>query len=533
MIVLTSEQMSCLDRETIARGTPGIELMRNAGMAVHERLIEEFDSLSKQHVVVAAGKGNNGGDGFRAAENLALYGVRCSVFLVGKRGDVRGDALVCLRDAEKAGAEVYEISDDDGFSRCSAIFLSADIYVDALFGTGLKGEISGLAASLIGIMNASDAPIVAVDIPSGVDATTGEVSEYAVRADYTVTFGCLKAGLVLQPGRRMCGKMKVAGIGFSQEALKSLDPLGHALTPEEAANLLPERQWDAHKNSAGRVLVVAGSAGMTGAAALAAGAALRAGAGIVRVGCPASLADILEAKLTETLTVPLPEVRRKRCLSLRAMGALRETASVSDVVAVGPGLGTYFETAELVRRFVSGYTGKVVLDADGINAFKGAGEALAEAPCELVLTPHAGELSRLMETTAAEIAANPIEAAGLAARKLRKIVLLKGPNTVIADPSGRVWLNPTGCEALATAGSGDVLTGLVAGFASQGLDLLDAAVLGAYVHGLCGEIAEECMGNRGVIAGDLVDFIPEVCRRIEAGATRSPTERIRMRKRRR
>jgi NAD(P)H-hydrate epimerase len=318
----------------------------------------------------------------------------------------------------------------------------------------------------------------------------------------------------------MCGKVTVAEIGFSREVMGSLEPFGHALTPEEAANLLPKRPWNAHKNSAGRVFVIAGSAGMTGAAALAAEAALRSGAGIVRVGCPSSLNDILEVKLTEALTVPLPEVRKKRCLSLRAMGELRETASVSDAVAIGPGLGTYFETAELIRRFVSRYEGKVVLDADGINAFRGARDALAAAACELVLTPHAGELSRLMETPSADIAAHPIESARSAARELGKIVLLKGPNTVIADPSGRVWLNPTGCEALATAGSGDVLTGLVAGFAAQGMDLLHAAALGAYVHGLCGEIAEEYMGKRGVITGDILGFIPETCNRIETARIR-------------
>jgi NAD(P)H-hydrate epimerase len=515
MIVLTSEQMAYLDRETIARGIPGIELMRNAGAAVHERLIEEFDSLSEQHVVIAAGKGNNGGDGFRVAENLASCGVRCSVFLIGKRSEVRGDALACLHAAEDAGAKVYEIANDDDLSRYSAIFLSAGIYVDALFGTGLKGEISGRAAILIGFMNDSDAPIVSVDIPSGVNATTSEVSNHTVRADYTVTFGCLKAGHVFQPGRRNSGRVRVAEIGFSREVMESLEPFGHALTPEEAANLLPKRPWNAHKNSAGRVFVIAGSAGMTGAAALASEAALRSGAGIVRVGCPSSLNDILEVKLTEALTVPLPEVRKKRCLSLRAMGELRKTASASDAVAVGPGLGTYFETAELIRRFVSRYEGKVVLDADGINAFRGARDALAAAACELVLTPHAGELSRLMETPSADIAAHPIESARRAALELGKIVLLKGPNTVIADPSGRVWLNPTGCEALATAGSGDVLTGLVAGFAAQGLDLLHAAALGAYVHGLCGEIAEEYVGKRGVIAGDLVDVISDACNRIE------------------
>lgn len=509
MRVLTAEQMTHVDRATIEGGVPGIELMRNAGTAVYESMADEFSPLHERDVVVIAGKGNNGGDGFRIAELLVKNGVRCTAFLIGKRAEVAGDALTCLRDAERAGCVVAEVSEGGVLEANAEKIFAADVIVDALFGTGLKGELAGIGAVVVHLVNRSRAQVVAVDIPSGVNATTGQTAQHAVQADYTVTFGCLKAGHVMNPGRRKCGAVRVVDIGFSQKVLDSVTPFAHSLTLGEAADLLPERPFDAHKNSAGRVFFVSGSVGMTGAATLSSLAAMRAGAGVARIGCPESLNDILEVKLTEVMTTPLPEVRKKRCLSLRSLGRIRELAETADIVAVGPGLGTYFETTDLVRRFIAGYTGKVVLDADGINAFSGFRELLANAPCDMVLTPHAGELSRIMGIPAPEITEDPIAAAENAAISLRKIVLLKGPDTVIADPSGAVWVNATGSEILATAGSGDVLTGIISGLAAQGLGLFNAAVLGACVHGICGDITAQIFHNRGALSGDFLEFLPE------------------------
>ncbi len=513
MIVLTADQMARVDRETIERGTPGIELMRNAGEAVFRLMNGYFEPLGERKVVVAAGKGNNGGDGFRAAELLVRAGVSCVVLLLGKRKDVRGDSLVCLRDAERAGCPVVEAAGESLKDREDEI-LSADIIVDAIFGIGFRGEVTGLFQEAMDLVNRSRAEVVAVDIPSGVNASTGEVSEHAVRANLTVTFGCLKAGHVLKPGNGCCGEIRVEDIGLSREAMESIEPFARALTLTSAADLLPKRPWDAHKYSSGNVLLVASSAGMTGAAILAATAAMRAGAGIVRVGCPESLNDIFEIRLIEALTAPLPEVRKKRCLSLRALGRIRELAEKANAVAIGPGLGRYFETAELVRRFVGGYRGKIILDADGINAFEGLAGLLADAPADIVLTPHAGELSRLTGLGTNEIAADPMRAAKDAARSIGHVVLLKRPATVIAAPSGEAWLNGTGSQSLATAGSGDVLTGIIAGLAAQGMDCFHAAVLGALIHGLCGDIAALGFGDRGVLAGDLPEIIPQAFHRI-------------------
>ena len=246
---------------------------------------------------------------------------------------------------------------------------------------------------------------------------------------------------------------------------------------------------------------------MTGAPVMCASAAMRSGAGLVRVGCPESLSDVLAVKLTEVMNLPLPEVRKKRCLSLRAIGKIRETAETADIVTIGPGLGTYPETSDLVRRFLKDYTGRVILDADGLNAFIGNRQALTDAPGDMALTPHTGELSRLIDRPMSEILADPIDAAKSAAVEFRKIVLLKGPTTVIASPEGEVWLNPTGNQSLATAGSGDVLTGIITGIAAQGVDIFPAAVLGAFVHGLAGELVSEKHGMSGVMANDIVDSI--------------------------
>ena len=508
MKILTAEQMAYIDKTTIAKGTPGIDLMRNAGMEVFKFIHDTLNISSG--IVVFAGKGNNGGDGFRVAELCAADGFDMHVLLLGEKSAVSGDAATCMNDLENTGQEIIEINNPDKLDEFSEIVMSANLIIDAIFGTGLKGEITGLAASAIEEINASNSTVVAVDIPSGVNATTGEVSSSVIRADYTITFGCPKVGHVFMPGRGECGEVRITEIGFSEDAINSVEPFGNALSSSEAVSLMPKRDHNAHKGSTGRVFILAGSVGMTGAATLSSSAALRVGAGVVTVGCPASLNDILEIKLTEVMTLPLPEVRKKRCLSLRALGLIREAARSADVVAIGPGLGAYFETSELVRRFLSKYTGRVVLDADGINAYKGDPEALKATPGEIVVTPHYGELSRVIGLSIDEIAHDPIEVSKKASKQIGKIILLKGSPTIIANPEGTVWINGTGNEGMATAGMGDVLTGIISGFAAQGTELCDAAVLGAYVHGMAGDYAADEKGIPGMIAGDVLELIPRI-----------------------
>jgi ADP-dependent NAD(P)H-hydrate dehydratase / NAD(P)H-hydrate epimerase len=515
--VYTGEQMAEIDRRSIERGKPGIELMRSAGKAVYEFMAEVYPDLSEKKVIIVAGKGNNGGDGFHTAELLRLNGIHTETFLIGKRSEIRGQALTCLTDAEKTGMIVKEIESQEDLGLFIESLESADVIVDALFGNGLRGDITGLPATVIELINSSSAEIVAVDIPSGVNSNNGGVSESSVKADYTVTFGFMKAGMVLKPGRFFCGKILVADIGFPGEITDAAVPFANTLSWSEAAEIIPVRPYDAHKNTSGKVFILSGSVGMTGAPALCASAAMRSGAGLTWIGCPESLSDILSIKLTEVMNIPLPEVRKKRCLSLRALGIIREAVKKADALAVGPGLGTYYETSELVRRFLGGYKSKVILDADGINAFDGYRDELAKTPCDMILTPHVGELSRLIDKPASEILADPISAAKKAANEFGKIVLLKGPTTVITNPEGEVWLNPTGNQSLATAGAGDVLTGTITGLAAQGMNLFPAAVLGAFLNGLAGEMAAESFGSKGVMAGDVLEYLARAQTELEKG----------------
>ena len=507
MKVLTAEQISYLDSKTIENGLPGISLMCEAGRKVFE-FIEENIGI-KTNVTVIAGKGNNGGDGFHIAKLMSINGYGIRVFILGEKKQVHGDALECLTELEKTGIEVIEINSSDNLEYIFDIIERSELIVDAIFGTGFKGETTGIVAAIIKAVNFSDALVVSVDLPSGVNSSTGENAISSVDADFTISFGCFKAGHVLMPGRLKSGVVEIADIGFSEKVMDSIIPFGNSLTDNEANLLLPERSFDSYKGAAGKVMIIAGSLGMTGAAYLTSIASMRAGAGIAVLGCPESLNDIMEVKLTEVMTLPLPEVSKKRCLSLRALGMIREKVKSFDVVAIGPGLGSYHETAELIRRFVSAYTGKIVLDADGINAFTGKIELLKDSPADIILTPHYGELSRLTGFKIDDIKADPISFCKKASELSGKIILLKGAPTYICSPVGELWINNSGNEGMATAGMGDVLTGTIAGFLSQKLKMLDAAVLGAYIHGKAGDIVSARNGIHGIMSGDILNSIPE------------------------
>jgi ADP-dependent NAD(P)H-hydrate dehydratase / NAD(P)H-hydrate epimerase len=508
MNIVTAGQMAAIDRETIKHGTPGIELMQNAGDAVFEFVRSTGGVHRDFYIPIVAGTGNNGGDGHRAAYRLAHNGYRTAILLVGLKDQVTGDAGTCLKEAESIGVVVEEIDTEAKIVDLVGTLDIADIIVDALFGTGFHGDVEGLPALVIDAVNAANASVVSIDVPSGVDGSTGAAGTHAVRADATVTFGSVMAGHVIRPGRDLSGDVSLADIGFPLEIVLAEPPYARTLVAEEAAVLVHDRRHDAHKNSVGRTLLVAGSVGMTGAAALASRAVLKVGAGVSVIACPAGVNDILEVKCTEVMTIPLPDVARKRCLALRALGGLREIARDADVVAVGPGLGTYHETMEVVRRFVGAFEGRIVLDADGITAFAGAPELLKASPAEIVITPHPGECARLMGVPSKDVTADPIGSARAAAEATGAVVLLKGSPTVIVAGDGPVWINGTGNDGMATAGMGDVLTGTITGFAAQGLELADAALLGAYIHGLAGDITVDITGVHGLIAGDVLDALP-------------------------
>ncbi len=504
--LVTGREMAAVDRRAIAEaGIAAVELIERAGTEVVAAIAARWDGLAGLQAVVVCGKGNNGGDGFAAARLLRAGGGAARVFLAADRAAVQGAAAAHLRRCEQEGVAVAVLGDD--LARLDAALQQADLVIDALLGTGLRGAPRPAMARVIKRVAECQRPVVAVDIPSGVEADTGQVHGAAVQAVLTVTFGLVKVGQLFYPGRSHCGALHLANIGFPESILRDAPAQARLLSAEGLQPLVPRRRGDEHKGSCGTVAVVAGSVGMTGAAALTADAALSSGAGRVHLGVPASLNDMLEVKLSEVMTRPLPEVRKRRCLSLRALGPLRAMLTTADVLALGPGLGRYRETAELVRRLVLQTELPLVLDADGLSAFAGRADELKGRSAPLVLTPHVGEFARLSGLDKRQIVEAPMAVAGDFAGEFGATLVLKGAPTVVALRDGRVAVNATGNAGMATAGSGDVLTGIIAGLMAQGLAEEAAACLGVYVHGRAGDRAVERLGEWGMRAGDLADEI--------------------------
>lgn len=527
MKLVTGKQMAAIDRYAIEKmGVPGLDLMERAGQAVFESFCRMPETPKK--ITVVCGKGNNGGDGFVVARLLEARGIPVSVFLVGEREAVKGDARTNLERAAERGIPIHEIQDQPVGAQCVEPLLkrltdelaSSDGIVDALFGTGIQGAVRGLAAQVIERINDSARPVVAVDLPSGVDADTGNVAGPCVRAHHTVTFGLPRVGHAFYPGKAYCGALEIADIGFPPKAVEAVvgvqcfEPSLEWINRDEVAAILPCRAPDAHKGDCGQVVVIAGSVGLTGAAALTSEAALRTGSGLVTLGVPESLNDILEVKLTEVMTRPLPEVRKPRCLSLRAVGEIRRLIERADCVAIGPGLGTHRETVELVGRIVGAATIPLIIDADGLNALSKNPTPLKTTASDVVITPHPGELSRLTGGTIADIRRDPIRAAVEAATEFGVTVVHKGAPAVIATKTGQVYVNATGNAGMATGGSGDVLTGIIASLIGQGLPPEAAAWSGVFLHGLAGDLARDQKGEPGMIAGDIVACIPGALRKI-------------------
>jgi ADP-dependent NAD(P)H-hydrate dehydratase / NAD(P)H-hydrate epimerase len=385
----------------------------------------------------------------------------------------------------------------------------ADIAVDAVFGTGFRGLPEGPQAAAVEILNASAVPLVAVDIPSGVEADTGLVRGSAIRATTTVTFGAPKVGTVLFPGAAHAGAVQVADIGFPDDLMVS-DIL--LMEQEDVRSLLPHREPETHKRRSGVVLIVSGSRLMSGAPWLVAQGAYRAGAGLVTVAVPEGIAPVLQSRLAEATFVRLPE-GPAGSVAESAWAVLEPRLEGFDAVAIGPGLSTEDETSAFVRRLVRESPVPVVADADAINAFAGRPGELADRASEAVITPHAGEFGRLFGMPSSEVLEDRIGLARKAAVETRSVVVLKGPRTLVALPDGEVRVNPTGSPTLATGGTGDVLTGAMATYLARGLRASDAATVAVYLHGLAGEIAEETFGE-GAVSGDVARAVPEAVRRV-------------------
>ncbi len=522
MKIVTAQEMQLLDRRTIEEyGVPGLILMENAGLGVLREMSHRYGDLTRAILTVVAGKGNNGGDGFVVARHLYQQGIRVRVYLLGQKDKIKGDARTNLLIFEKIGGEVRELAHPKiagaEIQELKSFLNQSLLIVDAIFGTGLTSTRADLSeqiySQVITLMNESTRPIVAVDLPSGISSDTGEVLGTAVKADLTVTFGLPKRGHYLYPGAAYRGALRVVDIGIPKSLVREIPCLVNLLTPEEISQKLPTRPADAHKGNFGHALVVGGSIGKTGAAAMAAQAALRMGAGLVTLAIPASLNSIMEQKLTEVMTVPLPETSGQT-LSLAAEKAILDIAQDKSVIILGPGLSTHPETQELVRKLLHALRLPIILDADGINALAGHTDSLAQVKTKMILTPHPGEMARLLGTTSQKVQSDRLGIAQSFAQRYNVWLVLKGAHTIIAEPLGSLHINPTGNQGMATGGTGDVLAGMMGGLISQCLDPLQASKGGVYLHGLAGDLAASQKGTMGMIAGDLIECIPLAIQKI-------------------
>jgi len=511
--VVTANEMQAIDRSAIEEfGIPGLVLMENAGLAAASLIHENIPDILDQKVVVVCGKGNNGGDGFVIARHLFIDGVHVDILLLGKRQKLKSDARVNADIAFKMGIPIHEITEKNLHDQ-SHLLRHCHIIVDALFGTGLSKPAKGLYEKVIKKINAAKKYVVAVDIPSGVDSDSGHLIGPHIKADITAGLALLKRSHLLFPAAESMGEVQMLDISIPPQAIEKQDIPVAWLELEDIQSLIPKRPTNTHKGDYGHTLVVAGSRGKGGAAGLTGLAALRAGSGLVTLAVPESCHQALEFNPLETMTMALPETK-SGCISTKAIDTILKGLKGKNALAIGPGLSTDKETVQLLEALLPQVECPLVIDADGINALGKSGKLLDQIQAETVLTPHPKEMSRLSGWNVQDILSHRIERASEFAQEHNVTLLLKGARTLTAFADGTILINPTGNPGMATAGSGDVLTGLIAGLISQGLSVPSASAAGAFIHGMAGDIYAETHHEVPLIASDLLDKVPEAIKRI-------------------
>jgi NAD(P)H-hydrate epimerase len=501
--------MRRMDALTIGRfGVPGATLMERAGTGAAAVVLARFPHVRKHGVVVVAGKGNNGGDGFVVARALKKKRVRVDVILAVPASEIRGDARAKLQAWQRAGGKVRTVTAAE-LEPLARALERRGLVIDALFGTGLSGEITGLPAEIIAMVNAAGLPTVALDIPSGLDADRGVPLGTAIEAELTIAFAAPKVGTVVHPGARYAGEVAVVDIGLADEAVAEVGPQTEAVGMHEAARLLRPRDPESHKGTHGHLAVIAGALGKTGAAILAARAATRAGAGLVTIGCPSVVLPIVAGGILEAMTWPLPDDGAGG-LAYGDAKALHALLEDKRAAVVGPGIGTGAEREALVRWLATTRPVPLVLDADALNcvAKLGPDHERPANPPPLILTPHPGEMSRLTGQPTADIQRDRLASARAAAAAWSAVVVLKGARTIVAAPDGRAWINLSGNAGLAAGGTGDVLAGIIGSLLGQGYPPEDAATLGVFLHGHAADRIAVRRGMIGLVASDLIEELP-------------------------
>ena len=489
------------------------QLMENAGAAVVNVLEAGWENPAKKTIGILCGRGHNGGDGLAAARLLKFKKNRVVAVVVGRAEDLAPETHQQYQKAKAAKVPILFLRDTEDLHKIRMALETCDLLVDALLGTGLSRPVEGLFRDLIQLARGLSKPVVAVDIPSGMSSDSGSVLGDVLPAQTTVTFGLPKMGFYTPQGSSLTGEIKIVNIGFPSELLNAPFIKKELTDVSMVQKVLPRYDENTHKGTRGRVLIVAGATGLTGAAALSAYGAQRIGAGLVTVACPESLNAILEVKLTEPMTAPVPEVEGG-FLSLKAAGRILHLAANVNAVVIGPGIGRHRETGQLLREILTKLTVPMVVDADALHLLGGQLDIFKAAQAPVVLTPHPGEAAWLLKTTISEVEQNRVKVAKQIAEGYNVVVVLKGRFTVIANPQGQVRLNPTGNRGLATAGTGDVLSGIVGGLLAQRLTPFEAATAGVYLHGLAGERASRRFGLDGLLAGDLLPILPRLLRRL-------------------
>lgn len=508
--VVTAKEMQNIDRKAIKKyNIPGVVLMENAGIRVVEVLEELYDDLIDKKIAVFAGKGNNGGDGFVVARHLTNKGINTKVFLLTSRSKVSGDAKLNLNIILKMGIDIEELSDKKDIRRLRSKIDSFDIIVDAILGTGLISEVKGYYKNIISMINEFQKKVISIDIPSGLSSDTGEILGEHIKSDITVTFGLPKRGHLLYPSAKSVGELRVVDISIPKNIIDEENIKVNLLDEEDIRKILGPREADAHKGTYGHTLIVAGSLGKSGAATLAGLGALRSGAGLVTLALPKSLCRSAASSFIELMTYPLPETE-EGTISEKAVDYIIEKSNQVEAVVIGPGITTHPKTVNFLIEMLKKLSTPVLIDADGINDLAIHGpDILKKIESPLILTPHPGEMARLTKTSVGDIQKDRLNTAADFSKKYGVFLALKGARTVISDPKGNLYINPTGNPGMATAGSGDILSGIIAGFIAQGIEPLDALKAGVYLHGFAADIATISKGEAALITGDILDALPE------------------------
>jgi hydroxyethylthiazole kinase-like uncharacterized protein yjeF len=513
MIVVTAAEMQAMDRRTIEEyGIPGRVLMENAGRGATRTFLTRVYPDQGGRVGVMAGRGNNGGDGFVMARYLAQRGVPVTVFLLARKDQVQGEAAANLRMLSDLKVPVHELPDPDSFQKCRPTLAHINCWIDAILGTGLKSDVKGHFRQAIDFINASSRPVFAVDIPSGLNADTGQICGVCIRAAATATFAFAKIGHLIHPGAGLCGAIDIIDIGIPPFITGAVQARQRLITPTRIREVLGRRPAETHKGRTGHALVVAGSSGKTGAAWMTADAALRTGAGLVTLAVPASLQTLSPAQSVEVMTLPLDD-QGTGCFGEPVLPGLLDASRGKTCLAIGPGIGTQPSTATLVWALLEKIDQPMVIDADGLNLMAADIKRLKTRKAPVILTPHPGEMARLTGLTVAQIQKDRIGAARDLATDLGVHVVLKGARTIVTAPDGLSWINPSGNPGMASAGMGDILTGIIAGLLAQGCKPADAARAGVYLHGLAADLLEAEV-PWGFVASEVAQAIPHAVARV-------------------